>query len=106
MKFTDLKIETQASHQRFFYQGRLFRQHDEFTCLTHFPRRRQCYDGGNFYQTRLRVSESPNMFKKILFPLVALFMLAGCANRQQLLKFPDDYTATAGSKPDGRHRKH
>ncbi len=21
MKFTDLKIETQASHQRFFYQG-------------------------------------------------------------------------------------
>ncbi|ABB65041.1 hypothetical protein AJR18_000555 [Shigella boydii] len=43
------------------------------------PRRWQCYDGGNFYQTRLRVSESPNMFKKILFPLVALFMLAGCA---------------------------
>ncbi|EGD4801061.1 polymerase [Escherichia coli] len=37
MKFTDLKIETQASHQRFFCQGRLFRQHDEFTCLTHFP---------------------------------------------------------------------
>ncbi|WP_214291145.1 MULTISPECIES: hypothetical protein, partial [Escherichia] len=37
MKFTDLKIETQASHQCFFYQGRLFRQHDEFTCLTHFP---------------------------------------------------------------------
>ncbi|EGE0195062.1 polymerase [Escherichia coli] len=37
MKFTDLKIETQASHRGFFYQGRLFRQHDEFTCLTHFP---------------------------------------------------------------------
>ncbi|EGD7494461.1 polymerase [Shigella dysenteriae] len=37
MKFTDLKIETQASHQRFFYQGRLFRQHYEFTCLTYFP---------------------------------------------------------------------
>ncbi|AUX62857.1 polymerase [Escherichia coli] len=37
MKFTDLKIETQASHQRLFYQGRLFRQHDEFTCLTYFP---------------------------------------------------------------------
>lgn len=79
MKFTDLKIETQASHQRFFYQGDYFVNMMNLHALPTSPRRWQCYDGGNFYQTRLRVSESPNMFKKILFPLVALFMLAGCA---------------------------
>ncbi|EFO2098806.1 polymerase [Escherichia coli] len=37
MKFTDLKIDSQASHRCFFYPRRLFRQHNEFTCLTHFP---------------------------------------------------------------------
>ena len=51
-------------------------EHNKLIWLTPAPANNSC---GNFYQTRLRVSESPNMFKKILFPLVALFMLAGCA---------------------------
>ncbi|ANK05779.1 yajG [Escherichia coli O25b:H4] len=62
-----------------FTRGDYFVNMMNLHALPTSPRRWQCYDGGNFYQTRLRVSESPNMFKKILFPLVALFMLAGCA---------------------------
>ncbi|EFO0320801.1 polymerase [Escherichia albertii] len=37
MKFTGLKIDSRASRRCFFCSRRLFRQHDEFTCPTHFP---------------------------------------------------------------------
>ena len=43
------------------------------------PGRWQCYDGANYSFISLRFTEISYMLKKVLFPLVALFMLAGCA---------------------------
>ncbi|MBW6098478.1 hypothetical protein HT118_19650 [Escherichia coli] len=51
MKFTDLKIETQASHQRFFLpEGAIISVNMmNLHALPTSPRRWQCYDGGEFF---------------------------------------------------------
>jgi uncharacterized lipoprotein len=46
------------------------------------------------------------MFKKILFPLVAMFMLAGCATPTTIDVSPKISLPQQDPKPDGRHRQH
>ncbi len=47
--------------------------------LTTSPGQPQCYDGVIFICLPLEYIEIANMLKKLLFPLVAVFMLASCA---------------------------
>ncbi len=48
MKFTDLKIETQASHQRFFYRGDYFVNMMNLHALPTSPRRGNVMMAGIF----------------------------------------------------------
>ncbi len=50
------------------------------------PRRWRCYDGGNFSHVFNSPIENHTMLKKILFPLVAMFLLASCAKPQTTIE--------------------
>ncbi len=51
----------------------------KFRALSTSPARPQCYDGVIFISLPFEYIEKANMLKKLLFPLVAMFMLASCA---------------------------
>jgi uncharacterized lipoprotein YajG len=50
------------------------------------PAGRRCYDGHSFVSTTPYETEKISMLKKFIFPLLAMFVLAGCATSSNTLE--------------------